>query len=274
MGVKPLQAPTLESRSSGGYYDLEARAGGLTVVGEPPVATRAGVDVTQQLQDAGALSEKQFFDSRQGKLITVTQLDVGKIPDGLMPANGLVYAERTATTTQPDGIRLLDSGGKLGADLTVVSPNPVYMQGDYNSQEPHVAAAVLSDALTLLSNDWQDASVAKIGMDDMPRAKTDTTYNFAFVAGNSVSSPGTFQGGLPNFPRFLENWNPTKCNITGSMVCFEPAKVAVAPWQPPGIYYNAPRRFWNFDQQFMKGHLPPYTPMVARVAQNVFWVER
>jgi hypothetical protein len=56
------------------------------------------------------------------------------------------------------------SGG-TGGGFTVVSENPIYVQGDYNASVTnqfsdnfplcHVPAAVMGDAVTLLSNAWQ-----------------------------------------------------------------------------------------------------------------------
>ena len=55
--------------------------------------------------------------------------------------------------------------GQLPADgLTIVAENPVYVQGNYNaggagfpgSQPP---AAIMADAVTLLSNNWLDALI-------------------------------------------------------------------------------------------------------------------
>ena len=53
--------------------------------------------------------------------------------------------------TRPDG-----TGG-----FTVASENAVYVQGNYNSDDsgfgdPHAAAAVIADAATFLSKNWQD----------------------------------------------------------------------------------------------------------------------
>ena len=58
-----------------------------------------------------------------------------------------------------------DNNGKAKGGFTVASENPVYIQGDYNSNsgdptwanpnanEPdHAAAGVIADAVTLLSN--------------------------------------------------------------------------------------------------------------------------
>ena len=50
--------------------------------------------------------------------------------------------------------------------LTVVSENPVYVQGNYNATndpvvnatEAHVPASIIADSLAILSNNWTDAA--------------------------------------------------------------------------------------------------------------------
>ena len=46
--------------------------------------------------------------------------------------------------------------------MTIASENPVYVQGNFNATatsvtaEPNVAAAIIADAVTVLSNNWND----------------------------------------------------------------------------------------------------------------------
>ncbi|MEY2412889.1 MAG: hypothetical protein QOD84_1495, partial [Acidobacteriaceae bacterium] len=78
---------------------------------------------------------------------------------GARHALKLVDASLGNVPTKPDG-----TGG-----FTVGSENPVYVAGDYNSsaadpmwlnpagvEPPHAAAAIIADAVTLLSNSWSD----------------------------------------------------------------------------------------------------------------------
>ena len=71
--------------------------------------------------------------------------------------------------------------------LTVVSENPVYVQGNYNAtndpvanpNEDHVPAAIIADAVTILSNNWTDAGSFRIPNDATNRPATTTGYRFA-----------------------------------------------------------------------------------------------
>lgn len=66
-------------------------------------------------------------------------------------------------------------------------------------------------------------------------------------------------GGAHNFPRLLEYWNGTLA-IRGSMVALFESRVATEPWSIR--YYNAPSRFWGFNEMFGEGRYPPQTPRV------------
>jgi hypothetical protein len=96
---------------------------------------------------------------------------------------------------------------------------------------------------------------------------TETTFNLAAAAGDSPARPTEDNGGLQNFVRFIENWNPiglpvdsTKARISGSFIQFKRSAYATAPfWGVTngsyGIqgsssnvpYYMAPTRQWGYD---------------------------
>ena len=96
---------------------------------------------------------------------------------------------------------------------------------------------------------------------------TETTFNLAAAAGDSPARPTEDNGGLQNFVRFTENWNPTglpadsiKARISGSFIQFKRSAYATSPfWGVTngsyGIqgsssnvpYYMAPTRQWGYD---------------------------
>ena len=128
----------------------------------------------------------------------------------------------------------LDPNGNDKGGFTVASENPVYIQGDYNSNstdptwanpgaaEPiHASAAVIADAVTLLSNAWTETTSLNQPSDAKSggaRPAVTTRYRLAIAAGKTINFPnpnwsggvlygyGT-DGGLHNFLRFLESWN-------------------------------------------------------------------
>ena len=132
---------------------------------------------------------------------TNTDLFAVRLVNGsIIPMNG--------PTTQPTG-------------LTVATPNPLYVQGDYNigpggSTTPGTTdtsrtypASLVSDALTLLSGNWQD-SQSQLAITDGSKSKArDMIVNAAILTGTVYSTDATsnhFSGGVMNLPRLLEDW--------------------------------------------------------------------
>ncbi len=82
------------------------------------------------------------------------------------------------------------------AGLTIASENPVYVQGNYNSTsnappvgEAHVPAAIMADAVTLLSTAWNDIRSFNSPNDLAGRPARTTGYRMAIVGGKTVSVP-------------------------------------------------------------------------------------
>ena len=151
--------------------------------------------------------------------MTIVEVDVGLLrASGAAPANGVLYV---ATTGTPGAAVRLVNGSQLPSQgLTVVSENPVYIRGDYNTVTK-VPAAVLADAITVLSNNWAaNNSDAKGALGTNTRPATPTTVNAAFALGPSVESTiaNAGNGQLENDIRFLEDWNGQNFTYRGSIV--------------------------------------------------------
>ncbi len=259
--VRKVAAPELHTLQPGGFYD---NAAGLRIV-DGQAYNNFGTPV---LLPVGTITEKKMFDGREGKSVTVTEVNVALLnASGAFPTNGLIYARRTdASAAQPNGIRLTN-GAELAAPLTLVSENPVYVKGDFNTVNKK-GASVIADAVNLLSNAWNDSKSAG----SLPVA-SDTTYNLAMVTGN-VRTPdggGAYSGGFENLPRFHENWSGRTATIRGSFVNLYESSMATAPWRYGGDVYTAPARDWRFDQDLLDpGLLPPFTPSAVYV-RRVLW---
>jgi hypothetical protein len=216
---------------------------------------------------AGTVTARSFYDAREGRTVTVTEIDMAKLKtSGKFPQNGLIYASRSdAKAAQPNGIRL-KNGKDLGAPLTVVSEDPIYVLGDYNTinKQP---AAVIADAVDLLSNSWNDTK----RKGQLPIA-TPTTWDFAMITGGDETSGSQYSGGFENLPRFHENWDGVKASILGAFVKIYAAQYAKGKWVYGGDHYTAPIRLWDYDQAFNDAtKLPPFTPNVAQVRNSGWW---
>jgi hypothetical protein len=174
------------------------------------------------------------------------------------------------------------------AGLTVVAENPVYVQGNYNATtsttaEPNRPAAVLADAVTVLSNNWSDARSFRFPNDRDQRPATTTAYRFAVLAGKNPSfvwpTAGNPQflfgtdGGVGNFLRLLENWNLSgvSINYRGSMVSLYFSRQATGTFKFSTNVYSYGDRNFEFDTDFLQpALLPPGTPMFRDVNTLTF----
>ena len=167
--------------------------------------------------------------------------------------------------TDAKGVQLVN-GAELGSNLTVVTDGAAYVQGDYNTVSKK-NAAVMADAVNLLSNAWDGSKVAGT----LPIAD-DTTFNTAIVTGNYVTEGAVYNGGLENLPRFHEAWSNKDCNINGSFVNSWESEFATGLWKYGSDRYKAPRRNWAYDTRFNSvANLPPFTPMAVTAKDVVSW---
>jgi hypothetical protein len=258
---------------SRGYYHENA---GLTILtsadGSITAYDATGANVTAGI--ASAVSSQTMYDARQAQGangdVRVTQIDLAALAaTPYWPDNGLVYAAHygAGTGTDAKGVRLVN-GAELASPLTVVSENSVYIQGNYNTLEKK-GAAVIADAVNLLSNSWDDTKSRSSGLPDA----TPTSYNVAMISGNTTTTPGgQYNGGLENLPRFHENWTGVNCRITGSFVNTWESSYADSPWVIGGNYYRAPTRLWSYDTAFNSvANLPPFTPMAVTAVDVCSW---
>jgi hypothetical protein len=222
----------------------------------------------------------------------VTQIDVGAYAGWLLTnttvtaklTNGsalILYVadQRYIGTHQMAVVRLVNAqqlpyNNNIG--WTVATQNPLYVKGNYNTTTNGttfslavgsttngytVPAALLSDALTVLSANWNDANSAK---SYSARTPVSTTINAAIVTGN-VPSTGTnattFSGGVHNLTRLLEDWTGYTLTYNTSIVCLFSSQMATNQFQMPGNYYEAPTRNWGFDPTFYNpAREPPGIP--------------
>lgn len=254
-----------------GYYHDNA---GLTILAKPDGTWKAydgaGADISAAI--ASAVSIQQMYDARQAggtsTKVKLVQVDIALLnATGKFPSNGLIYAAwyGQGTGTNCKGVRL-KNGGTLPAPLTVVSEDPVYVWGDYNTTGKK-GAAIIGDAINLLSKNWNDTKTRGT----LPTAGN-TTYNVAMIGGNLDTSEGSYNGGFENLPRFHENWSGKTATITGSFVNAWRNNFATGAWVYGGDRYTAPNRVWSYDTAFNNAaNLPPFTPMAVSARDVVIW---
>ncbi len=240
--------------------------------------------------------DNTFYNKREGKTVRVVDIDVARLKAWsatntiIRPKLGdkdvsLIYVDDRRTgmsSTEEPGVRVINGSELPSRGLTVATPDPVYVQGDYNIKDPtgtssgadtsHTKpAALIGDAITVLSGSWNDANSSS-GLSSRPASST--RVNAAFLAGIVQSTNCNYSGGVENFPRFLEDWNSDTFTYNGSMVVLYESKFANALWQGTGSsigIYNPPTRIWAFDLNFRDpAKLPPGTPCVRVLIRGSF----
>jgi hypothetical protein len=256
-------------------------------------------------------SNGQIYDNREdpNNTIRLVTLDLSKIvtpgSGNANPTykaanfNGIVYIYDNSASTHTlnpngsvnpnlpgkrrGGVRLRNGSKIPTMGLTVASPNPLYIQGDFNTGRDYVdgnpsppsnnstsdplqpqvsgytraPCSVLADAVTILSNSWADQNSR-----NTPQA-SNTTVNTAIISGivpTNAYGGGNYSGGAENFPRFLEEWSGKQFTYYGSMVELYKSQQSIAVWQYAGVY-GAPERQWYFDSNF-KVKPPPGSLML------------
>ena len=280
-GVTSLTAPAVASIQQDGYYETNA---GVVITNNQ--ITRGAATLIEGVDyPAGTVTTTTtLYNNREGGYIKTTNVDLKKLagyaagdPEGSpsfpnnLPGNGLLYATRDDAGGNQPGIRLVN-GSKLYAagGLTVVSDDPVYMQGDYNTTDEK-PASVMCDSLNILSNNWNDANSSRALAS---RSANTTTINCAVIAGVDTTSSGRYNGGLENYPRLHENWSSIQLNIKGSFVELWNSHIAAGAWRYGSPQYTAPRRNWSYNTNFNNiSNLPPFTPWAVEAQRIAWWKE-
>jgi len=295
-----------------------------------PGSTPTARDTALYNMFSGAITTNQSIqDNREGGSIRLVTLDLKLIQNntsGLNPTfkanatgnyfNGIVYIYDNSATThalnsdgtvnqnptspQRRGVRLKNGSKIAAAGLTIVSPNPVYIQGDYNTGRGYDSNGdgnpdngiyppsnnSTSDPLTPQVPGYNNPgnplgtgirapcsvladavtilsnSWADSAAGSTPAA-SNTTVNTAIVSGivpTNAYGANNYSGGAENFPRFLEAWDGDKFTYYGSMVELYKSRQSIAIWQYDGVY-GAPDRQWYFDINF-KTKPPPGSLML------------
>jgi hypothetical protein len=200
----------------------------------------------------------------------------------------------------------LPANGRQG--LTLAAENPVYLQGNFNAclttdaantctggfgttDDGHVSAAIVADALTMLSNEFNDirtfgyttggGTTYYAHLVGGRPAPNDAWYRLGVIAGKGISFAkptsnaqdhtdfGT-DGGAHNFLRYIERWDGA-LNYRGSIVSFFTSRQAIGAYKCCNVVYDPPARGYRFDDDFLTPELlPPRTPMFRDVNTLTF----
>ncbi len=223
----------------------------------------------QDSQDyAGYLAATDHKFYRRG----VRLINAGTLPGNYDSANpttttGFTFASENGVYTWKNYnvTNVSVAGGTSSTTSDRYSP-----QGGTTGGNLHIPASIVGDAVTVLSNNWNDGESFAIPYDLASRQATDTQVRFAMLAGDPITgySPnegltGSQNGGLINFKRFLETWSGDRLNYSGSLINLFNSFNSNGRHKPNGTVYNPPYRDWTFEESFKDpNRLPPGTPFV------------
>lgn len=247
-----------------------------------------------------------FIDQRElSKTVRPTQINVGILKNWLTTNPTVVAKFPSTSPIYPDVMYVMDQrtiGGNTnlysvrlanGAIIptngpsnqpngwTLATPNPLYVSGHYNigpggsmtagntDTSKTFPASLVSDALTILSVNWSDASSGgSLGS----RGAASTTVNAAILTGIVYTTDNTsnhFSGGVMNLPRLLEDWTGDTLTLNTSIVNLFNSVRATNWFVNPGVYYYAPTRSFSFDNNFTNyTKLPPATPTIGLINRS------
>ncbi|MEY2494854.1 MAG: hypothetical protein QOJ45_1346 [Verrucomicrobiota bacterium] len=308
-GTDPISEIRLYNQA--GYRILIDAANTITIT------TKSGASINAGDFNAitGNITTNQgFYDAREAGYVRVASVDIAGLATELKKLsdwNGLIYISDTTAKTVDNAGTLTNAGTavnvtlngttastlrrairiKNGATLptggmTIISENPIYIQGDFNTgtnppsnsgtyTDPDASgytrrnAAIIGDAVTILSGAWLDTNSDK---STPQRDASNTTINAAIVAGN-VPSNSTYSGGGENFVRLLEDWSGNHFTYYGSMVQLYKSQQGTGTWiTPGGTVYKSPTRHWYYDTNFGNSS-PPGNLQIAAYLQQQRWYQ-
>lgn len=196
-----------------------------------------------------------------------TRLDAIKIigsQAGRTRGNTIGHPSPGSEVGATTGIR--QSNGTLRFRTTLITPEPVYFEGDFNAPgaeavdfSPGQGCAVICDTATFLSNGWSKSYGTFSGVDKSVPAGgvpsgLPTAVNTALYTGSISGMPG-----ILNLAGFLENLSGVTFYFAGSLINIWESERE--PHDYDAAYYTRPNRSYGWDTGFMSpNYWPPYAP--------------
>jgi hypothetical protein len=152
--------------------------------------------------------------------------------------------------------------------FTVASENSTYVVGNYNANNagfgnPHSAAAIITDRLTMLSKNWKDIYSFESPESPYGRRAADTYWRVAMLAGMQLNDDTGF--------RNIEDWSGLTWYFMTSEVTLYFVNQGVGLSHCCKTQYKPPTRILSFDTDFLNtATMPPATPMLRDVVNIGF----
>jgi len=235
---------------------------------------------TKRALNVAAWTNGSNYFRRAVRLFNAEDLQTSKASPTLSLTKGITIASENMVYTwgnyNTTGINQAPAAGKSSLNDSAEASHymPVSVPILCVNCDRQVPASIVSDAWFPLSKTWFDSSSA-LYPDDLSKRYADlsvaavtdeTSVRTGIIAGNNLSAiedqpdagndanhESRLNGGMHNFPRFLEFWN-TRFNFAANSKIYDP-----------------PIRNWAFDITFTNPlRLPPGTPMFQHIEPTGF----
>lgn len=262
-------------------------------------------------------------DWREGKDVATTEVDVGKLKTALeanyTDFSGIFYVNlKNATADVPAAVRLVNAettphpnfdptssssahnDPKASSGFSVCTNGGLYVKGNYNttaltdsSGTAYVNPAMLmGDAVTVLSQDWNDSNSTQPLDTSRIATASDITFKGESLSRTMVVAAGILTGFVPastshpsggaqNLVRYLEAWqapdgtNAYNVKFYGSMGSLFNSRYFVAPIDSNGgvgsVYRQPKVRTFSFNST-LKLRPPQGTPTITRFSRGNFFL--
>lgn len=177
------------------------------------------------------------------------------------------YPEENRGSSNPFPIPWFKTQDPATGTESFNADNPPLLSGDNLAQKP-----VLQIDLPFAYDSLDTSNISAGKHRYWLQVATETTFNLIAAAGDTPARPTEDNGGLHNFVRFIENWNPTggtgdaiKARISGAFIQLKRSAYATAPFNTSistqsddfkykiqgnnsrTPFYLAPTRQWGYD---------------------------
>jgi hypothetical protein len=274
-----------------GEYDME------DVYGDNDGILQPGEDINRDgALEADYTNEAIRYTGGSGATSTSIAKDIAAVFDHKFYRRGvrLINGSRP-----PGGYDTTTPANTKG--MTFASENGMYVQGNYNATgissagnptpstqylpqgANDVPSSIAADAVTILSNNWNDGESFVYPFTLGSRPAAETTQRFALLGGDTITTLSgnpnqgggnpRMSGGVHNFLRFLEDWGwgTTRMNYTGSIINLYNSHNNNGTFKCCDKVYAPPDRNWVFDASFLDvNRLPPGTPYFQNIQMTGF----
>jgi hypothetical protein len=245
-----------------------------------------GTDLTKRALTVASWANLSNYFRHSVRLFNGEDLQIGGGPGQLSDTQGITISSENLVYTW---------GNYNTTGINAAPPTGIASLNDpaatYYYLGNQIPTSIVCDAFFPLSKTWSDSAGAmypgdlsrRVADRNLPGVMAETAVRAGIIAGNnlgalsgapdagnSAAGESRLNGGMHNFPRFLERWG-ARWNFVGSLIPLFHSTQALGAYNADSTIYNPPIRNWAFDSTFLDPNkLPPSTPQFQYVQPTAF----